>query len=296
MNISRRDFIKYCSVSAATLGLSAMELSHLEQAMANPNGPTVLWMTGAGCSGCTVSFLNRISSTAPVSAADLLINYVNLAYHPELSAAAGESAVSIITNTYNKGGYVLVVEGAVPTAFQGATCFAYTHNGVDVTFLQMITSLSQRAAAIVCIGNCASFGGAPASGPNPTGCKSVSTVSGKKTINVAGCPPHPDWVVWTLAQLISGTAISTDSYGRPTQLYGRRVHGSCPRREHEEADRFGQNGLCLKEIGCRGPETNATCPSSLWNNGVNWCIGANAPCIGCTDPAFPYTPIFSHGD
>jgi hydrogenase small subunit len=29
------------------------------------------------------------------------------------------------------------------------------------------------------------------------------------------------------------------------------------------------------------------CPSTLWNGGVNWCINANAPCIGCTNPDFP---------
>ena len=35
-----------------------------------------------------------------------------------------------------------------------------------------------------------------------------------------------------------------------------------------------------------GPKTHGDCPTRLWNSNVNWCVGANAPCHGCTDPEF----------
>ena len=139
--------------------------------------------------------------------------------------------------------------------------------------------------ATIAVGTCASFGGVSAMTPNPTGVRSLSQAAGVATINVAGCPPHPAWIVWTIAQLLLGKSIPKDSNGRPTSIYGRTVHSQCPRRERDEAGSFGTSG-CLRELGCRGPQTYANCPNNLFNGGVNWCIGANAPCIGCTDPSF----------
>lgn len=287
MIISRREFLKLCGISAAALGLTATEFGHLEQALANPGAPTVLWLQGAGCTGCSVSLLNRISDTGIKDSRDMLINAVNLKYHPNISAAAGDQAVGVIEDTYNAGNYILAIEGGVPTAFGGCTCWPWTLNGQDVTFKQAVTDLSSRAAGVVCIGTCASFGGMSAAPPNPTGVQSVQAATGVTTVNIAGCPPHPDWVVWALVQLLFGKSIPLDSYGRPTALYGQTVHSICPRRDGPDSTTFGQDGRCLEELGCRGPNTMGGCPTSLWNNKNNWCVNANAPCIGCTSPTFP---------
>ena len=292
MRISRREFLKYCGISAAALGLSAADLAKLEEVLANPNAPTVLWLQGSACTGCSVSFLNRVSATAPKSAADTLINSINLAFHPNLMSLAGDSAVAEVEKAYNAGGYILVVEGGVPTALGGNTCWPWHYNGVDVTFQQAVNDLSSRAAAIVCVGTCASWGGVAAASPNPTGIKGVKAATGKTTINVAGCPPHPDWVAWAIVQLLMGNTVALDSNGRPTAIYSRTVHSMCPRRENDETKTFGVDNRCLKELGCRGPETRCDCPSIKWNNGVNWCIDANGLCIGCTEPSFPGTNAF----
>jgi hydrogenase small subunit len=290
VSITRRDFLKYCSISAAALGLTASDLLHMEQALANPTAPTILWLQGASCTGCSESFLNRFSTTAPTTAADTLINSVNLAYHPNLMSIAGQGAVDVINAAYTQGNYILAVEGGVPTAFGGAACWAYTDNGVDVTFKDAVTRLAGKAAKILAIGTCASFGGIPASGANPAGIQSVKTATGKATINIAGCATHPDWIVWTIVQLLTGKAIPLDSNGRPTGLFSGTVHSRCPRRDLDDGS-YGHVG-CLESIGCRGPATTAMCPVSQWNNGVNWCIGANVPCLGCTEPTFPGTNAF----
>ena len=54
------------------------------------------------------------------------------------------------------------------------------------------------------------------------------------------------------------------------------------------------DGRCLKELGCKGPETRADCYSRHWNSDTNWCIGANAICIGCTEKGFPdkFSPFY----
>lgn len=294
MQISRRDFLKLVGVSAVAVGLSTTEFGQLEEALASPTAPTVLWLQGAACTGCSVSFLNRISTTAPTTAGDVLINSINLAYHPNIMAASGQSAVNIAQQVYNKGNYILVIEGGVPTMFGGKTCLAWTSNGVDVPFKDAVTTLASRAAKVICVGTCASWGGMAAAPPNPTGVQGVKALTGITTINIAGCPPHPDWIVWAIVQLLLNKAVVLDSYGRPTTLFGETVHSHCPRREtDEDSGGFGIDNHCLREHGCRGPETPGNCPSLKWNNGVNWCVDANFPCLGCTNPTFPGTQAFS---
>jgi hydrogenase small subunit len=292
MKITRRDFLKFCGASAAALGLSGTDMLRLREVLADPNAPPVIWLQGSACTGCSVSFLNLISTTAPPTVADVLTNSINLIYHPNLMALAGDSAVAEVEKAYHDGGYLLAIEGGVPTKFKGNACWAWNYNGEDVTFQDAVVDLSSRAAGILCIGTCASFGGIPAAPPNPTGIKSVKAVTGKTTINIAGCPVHPNWVAWTVVQLLLGTSITLDSFGRPQQLFpGYMVHDACWRRSKYDAglkaQSFGMDDLCLKDLGCRGPETIAICPLSGWNGGVNWCIDANAPCLGCTSSTFP---------
>ncbi len=284
MGVSRRDFLKYCGLSAAVLGLSSTELGRLEELLANPGGPTVLWLQGSACTGCSMSFLNLISTTSPTTAADVLLSKINLAYHPNIMGAAGQAAADVAKAAYDRGGYILAVEGGVPTAFGGAACWAWSYNGVDVTFQQVVTDLSAKAAKILCIGTCASFGGVPGAGPNPAQVKGVKAHTGKSTINIAGCPPHPDWIVYAIAQLLLGSNIPLDANGRPTALYGQTAHSACPRQASDS---------CLWNLGCRGPAAYANCPTNLWNNKINWCVNANAPCYACTEPTFPGTVAFN---
>lgn len=299
MQISRRNFLKYCSASAAALGLTPQVVQALTRALENPSGPTVLWLQGACCSGCSVSLLNYVSTdpAQPADIADVLINVINLQYHPTLMAHAGDSSVSVLDAAYAAGDYLLVVEGGVPTAFGGAACWAWSENGVDVTFMEAVQLLAARAAAVVCVGTCSAYGGIPAAGPNPTGVQRVSQVLGRTTINVAGCPPHPNWVVYVIAQHIAGASIPLDAYGRPTALFSRRVHQDCPLRSTLDASNWGQQTRCKEELGCRGESTYGRCVFDKFNNGANWCIGAGASCTGCTQPTFPGTQaMFVGGD
>lgn len=292
MNISRRAFLDLCKSSA--IGLGAFELVQLSKVLANPNAPTVLWLQGAACTGCSVSLLNRISTSAPTTVADLLVNTINLAYHPNLMGAAGQSAANLLVTPPSN--YILVVEGGVPTAFGGAACWAYSSNGTDVTFLSAVQALGAKATSIVALGTCAAYGGIPHTGANPAGIQSVSSVlAGKKSIqrsivNIPGCPAHPDWIVWAIAKLLTNRVGRLDSNGRPLALFGKLVHDQCPRLP----SRTTENPLhttCTEPWGCLGPYTYAPCPVSGWNNGVSWCVDVDSICIGCTEPTFPTSSL-----
>jgi len=285
MQISRRTFLKYCALASTSLGLGPEELTGLKEALANPNTPSVLWLQGSGCSGCTSSFLNYISPLELVDAADVLIKSVNLVYHPILSAGAGESVVTDIKKATN---FILLIEGGVPTAFGGHACVSWSVGGKKVTFHEAVQTLSEKSQQVMCIGTCAAYGGISAMGANPMAVKNIREVIGKDTINVSGCPPHPNWVVETLVQLLQGKTVSLDGQGRPVSIYGsRRMCDQCPFEGREETRTLGVRGQCMEALGCWGEAISAPCPTTQWNNRVNWCIAAGSPCLGCTEPTFP---------
>ena len=323
MTVTRRDFLRYLGLSAGAVGLNALDLGLIGQALASPSAPSVIWLHGSSCTGCSVSLLNRISDAIgePATIKEVLTDAVNLVYHATLMTPAGDAAVSELRRVYDSGNYVLVLEGGVPTAFGGGPCIVYTLHGRETTYQEAVQEMSAKAVAIVCVGTCASFGGIPASGSNPTGVMSVSQVTGRSTINISGCPANPDWVCWAIVQLLlvlTGRAgmPQLDADGRPVALYQESigdpalpktyVHDKCPRNVYvnpaapDKANDFSAcDGQCLMNLGCRGPLTKARCngcwnikagasnslPTDRWQN--NWCIGVNAPCHGCVERTFP---------
>jgi len=299
MQISRRLLLKLFGASSVVLAACGIDPAELEgpearrrlaDALPPGDGARLIWLIGSGCSGCSVSLLDRISASAPTSAADLLMDVVVLGYHPVLMAAAGDQAVSTAESMYaeGSGSYVLVVEGGVPTAFGGNACTLWRDAaGDEVTMLDAVRRYAARASAVVAVGTCAAYGGVSAAAPNPTLVQPVSAATGLATVNLPGCPPHPDWIVAGLLALLAGTPLHLDAAGRPDAIYASTVHQRCPRSTGPRATTYGVDGRCLRQLGCRGPVTTAQCPTLHWNGGRNWCVDANAPCIGCTEPSFP---------
>lgn len=290
--ISRRKFLELCAASAATLGLSQTLLPELAEAL---NGvlqkkPTVLWIQGAACSGCSMSLLNSVHPDLKA----LLTEIINLRHHPQLGGVSGQSALEHLRQAAEqaRGKFLLIVEGAVPTAAGGNYCtVGVDAQGQAITFQALVKDLAAKASLVMAVGTCAAYGGAAAAKPNPTGCKGLNAlVDAEKLINVPGCPPHPDWIVGTLAHLVMYGRPEVDDFGRPKMFYGGVVHDNCPRRQYFDnstfALTFGEPG-CLLEVGCKGPMTFADCSLRQWNGGTNWCIRSGSPCISCTHPEFP---------
>jgi len=263
----------------------------------------VIWLQCASCTGCSVSVLNSVSPTIKNVLVDEVIpgKHVNLRFHATLMAGAGDIIIEEMKETFQKkkGNYILVVEGAIPTAGNSSEYGSIgEEDGKGVSMFERVESLGRDALAVVALGTCAAFGGIAAGKPNPAGCIGVGEIFSRRgistpLINLPGCPPHPDWFVGTLASvLLLGLPKpeELDDHGRPKAFYGQLIHENCPRRayfdEGKFAKAFSEPG-CLNELGCKGPVTYADCPTRLWNGGVNWCIGSGSPCIGCVEPGFP---------
>ncbi|MBE3096978.1 MAG: hydrogenase small subunit [Planctomycetes bacterium] len=322
MHLTRRDLLKASAALGGALALSAAGLPALRRILAREptaGGLPVVWLQAQTCSGCSVSLLNSIT----LGPADkLLSETIDLEFHPVLMAAAGGQAVAEAERARTRAGYVLVVEGAVPTAENGEYCYLWP----GTTALAGVRTFAQAASMVVAVGTCASYGGVAAGKPNVTGAAGLRSLGGlgKPIVNVPGCPAHPDWLVGTIATILkTGSPPALDAEGRPAEYYGKTVHDACPNLDnckkvygkrlakkhnksqtcftcHDNNDarhikgarRLTEEG-CLLALGCKGILTGADCPTRKWNagdppaGGTNWCIGAGSPCLGCTQPAFP---------
>jgi len=223
---------------------------------------------------------------------DIVLDVIDLAYHETFMAAACDQAEHILADTVKnqKGKYVCICEGAIPTKDNGV--YGKIHGK---TFLEIAKEVAGNAAGVICVGACACDGGVQAAKPNPTEAKSVSEATGIKTVNCSGCPPNADNMVATVVHyLLFGKLPAVDDLGRPLFAYGYLIHDNCPRRGHFENEEFvkefgddgAAKGWCLYKVGCKGPETYNNCAQIKWNQGINWPIGAGHPCIGCSQPRF----------
>ena len=287
--VSRRDFLKFCSLAAVALGLGPM--AHLEIAHAMQTSPAlpVLWINGLSCSCCTESF---IRSSHPL-ASDIILSMIALDYQDTIMAAAGEQANLNFEEAIRDyaGRYILAVEGNAPLGNEGMFCMDGGR-----PFLDKLMRGAAGAKAVVAWGNCASWGCVQAAYPNPTRATPVhELIKDRPVIRIPGCPPIPEVMSNVVAYMLTYDRLpSLDSQGRPEVFYGKRVHDQCVRRAHFDAGQFVESwddeaaklGYCLYKMGCKGPTTHNACPVMRWNDGVSYPIQSGHGCLGCSEQRF----------
>ena len=113
LGLSRRDFLKFCTGLASTMGLPAGADAAIAKAVESARRPSVIWLHFQECTGCTESLLRANHPTLE----RLILDIISLDYHETLFAAAGHQAEAARRKAMadNKGKYLLVVEGAIPT-------------------------------------------------------------------------------------------------------------------------------------------------------------------------------------
>ena len=293
LGISRREFAQFCAATATTLGLGTGAEGAIAQAVQKARRPSVIWLHYQECTGCSESLLRAEHPTLE----KLILDVISLDYHETLMAAAGHQAEAArkAAMKANKGKYVLVVEGAIPMAQGGSYCKIGGHKAVD-----LLKECAADAAAVIAIGSCASWGGMPSTGPNPSEARSVSEVLGKPVVTIPGCPPNPyNFLATVVHYLTFGKLPEVDAQGRPKFAYSRLVHENCERRAHFDAGRFAlqfgdeghRKGYCLYKLGCKGPETYANCSTIGFGEAGenNWPVGCGHPCIGCSEKGVGFT-------
>jgi len=195
VELNRRGFVKACTMVAAALGISEAMIPKLLEAATSAERPPVLWLHFQECTGCTETLLR--GSHPDISR--LILEIISLDYHETVMAAAGHQAEKSLQDTLDKyaGKFLCVVEGSIPTKDNGIYCKIAGRTAVDI-----LAEVAPKAAAIIAIGNCATFGNVQAAAPNPTGAKGVrDLVFDTPVINVSGCPPNPISFLGTVLHL-----------------------------------------------------------------------------------------------
>jgi hydrogenase small subunit len=296
--VSRRDFVSFCGklMVAAPFGLAVTNFLDVEAVAAEIGAakrPSVIWLQMQDCTGCTETLLRP----SQPDLATLILDVISLDYHETVMAPSGHDAELALADAMkkNEGKYVLVVEGSIPTRDNGKYLKIAGKWGID-----FLNEVAAKSAAVISMGSCASWGGVPSSGINPTGAVGVDEIiKSKPVVNIPGCPPNPYVLLGTVLQYArTGTLPELDEKKRPKFAYDRVIHDQCPRRAHFDAGRFAKEfgddghrqGWCLYQLGCKGPVTHAPCSTRHFNEVVDaWPIGVGAPCFGCTEAGVGYT-------
>ena len=231
--MARRDFLRYCGFLTAALALP--QLPYREAVAAalttKPRVP-VLWLNGQDCNG-NIESLIRSGSPTP---SELLLDHLAVNYVELLMAAAGSAAERSRTATIAKGGYVLVVEGGIPTGANGAYC---TVGGR--AFTDIVREAAGKAAKVISVGTCASWGGVPAARGGVTGAVDLQTFlgSGTRIIRLPRLPVNAVNIVGTIVHFITfGKWPSVNQNGLPFFALRRRDPRDCPRKDYFEEGKF----------------------------------------------------------
>ncbi len=265
----------------------------------------LLWLQGGACSGNTMSFLNAEEP----SVCDLVTDFgINVLWHPSLGLELGDNLQQLLRDC---------ISGVIPLdilVFEGSVVNAPNGTGEWNRFAgrpmkDWLSDLAAVANFVVAVGDCATYGGIPAMAPNPTESQGLQFLkraeggylgqnfrsqTGYPVINIPGCPAHPDWITQILVAVAMGRIedITLDELHRPQTFFRSFTQTGCTRNIHfaykASTSDFGQRHGCLfYDLGCRGPMTHSSCNRILWNR-VSSKTRAGMPCIGCTEPEFPF--------
>jgi hydrogenase small subunit len=211
--------------------------------------------------------------------------------------------------------FVLVLEGSVPNERINGDGYwtgmgVNPENGQPITTNEWIDRLAPKAAAVVAVGTCATYGGIPAMKNNPTGAMGLAdylgwnwkSKAGIPIVNIPGCPAQGDNTSEVLMYLVFALAgmaplPELDEQLRPKWLFGRTVREGCNRAGFTEqgnfATEYGSDPRCLVKLGCKGPVVKCNVPVRGWINGIGGCPNVGGICMACTMPGFPdkYMPF-----
>ena len=296
--ISRRSFLKFCSLTTAALGLAPALTARVAEALETKPRTPVLWLHGLECTCCSESF---IRSAHPL-VKDVVLSMISLDYDDTIMAASGHQAEAILSEIRDKykGNFILAVEGNAPLNQDGMSCFI-----AGRPFLEQLKETAADCKAVIAWGSCASWGCVQAAHPNPSGAVPVDAViHDKPIIKVPGCPPIAEVMTAVVTYMLTFERIpDLDRQGRPKMFYGQRIHDKCYRRPHFDAGQFveswddegARRGYCLYKMGCKGPTTYNACSTTRWNNGVSFPIQSGHGCIGCSEDGFwDKGPFYQH--
>jgi hydrogenase small subunit len=279
----------------------------------------VIWLTtGLSCEGDSVAMTGATNPSLEDIITGAIPGMPRVVVHNTVLAV--ESGQEFMQAWYDAEDgkldpFVLVLEGSVPNEKINGDGYwtgmgVNPENGQPITTNEWIDRLAPKAAAVVAVGTCATYGGIPAMKNNPTGAMGLAdylgwnwkSKGGIPIVNIPGCPAQGDNITEVLMYLVFALAgmaplPELDDQLRPKWLFGRTVREGCNRAGFTEqgnfATEYGSDPRCLVKLGCKGPVVKCNVPVRGWINGIGGCPNVGGICMACTMPGFPdkYMPF-----
>lgn len=125
---TRRQFLKFCGIMGAMLGLHQTGIAQVVNALQTKPRKPVLWFHFQECTCCSESFLR---SSHPL-VGQILLEMISLDYSDTLMAASGFQAEEVRTRSMkeNWGKYIMIVEGSIPLGNPGYCTIAGHSTGI----------------------------------------------------------------------------------------------------------------------------------------------------------------------
>jgi hydrogenase small subunit len=287
--VPRREFLRFCGLMVSTLALPASFVGQVAKALESRKKPVLVWLEFQDCAGNSESILRSPHPTVT----EVVLNLLSWEYHETIMAGAGTRAEAVLKRVIEeeKGKFIAVVEGSIPTADGGVYCTIAGRTALDI-----VREVCPNAAATIAMGACAWDGGFVGAKPNPTKAIGVKdAVPGIRVVNMGGCPANAVNMAALLTYYLSfGHMPELDQYDRPVFAHGSLIHDQCQKRAHFDAGRFVEKwgdeghvkGWCMYKMGCKGPVATYNCPTVRWNSGTSWPVQAGHGCISCAAHRF----------
>jgi len=282
------------------------------------------WLAGMSCDGCSIAAVGAKNPTVEQLMTGSIPGLPKIIlHHPVLAVEAGhrfmEPYYKALRGELNAP-YVVLYEGSVADEQIAKDSGGYFSamgmedlgdgNWRPYPTADMLEQMAPKAAAVIAVGTCATWGGVPAAIGNVTNAMGVMDFLGKDylsalglpVINVPGCAPVGDNITETITAVLMflagvGPLPAFDELGRPAWMFDETVHRGCPRAGYYEEGTFAKeygDKECLVELGCWGPvvQCNIARRGSIGHNGG--CMNVGGICIGCTMPGFPdaFAPFY----
>ena len=283
------------------------------------------WLAGMSCDGCSVAAVGaRNPSVEQLVNAGIPGLPRVILHHPVLAVEAGERFVRPYYDAADgllDAPFVVLYEGSVADEDIAAQFGGYwsamgmSKAGPDghrhpYPTARMLRDMAPRAAAVIAVGTCATWGGIPAAQGNVTHSMAVMDLLGKDyrsalglpVVNIPGCSPIGDNITETITSVLMflagvGPLPEIDELGRPAWMFKSTVHRGCVRAGFYEEGSFAKkygDPECLVDLGCWGPvvQCNMTMRGAAGHMGG--CMNTGGICIGCTMPGFPdaFAPFY----
>ncbi|MBD3842637.1 MAG: hydrogenase [Campylobacterales bacterium] len=243
----------------------------------------MLWLSSLSCYGNVHSFFNY-------KYIDKFLEDFEFVYHPSIESPYSLDDIATLDLPCD----ILLLEGTLEDDLKKG----------NALIKDLIVKYATKAKKILTVGTCASFGGVFLNNqPNRYGFLYTNDqphqrfeTFKEKTINISGCPIHPEALANTLYSIKNSYFIPLDSLQRPKDFYGYTVHNGCVRNEYFEykidSFKYGNlEGCMFYDHGCQGPFSSASCNRLLWNE-TSSKTRSGHPCLGCTEPSFPKPSLF----